>query len=79
MIFRERFTTEVFIEFLRRLLQSRDKMRKIYLIVDNHRVHHAKEVKEWVKEREDQIELHYLPRYSPELNPDEYLNQNVKM
>ena len=77
MIFRERFTTEVFIEFLRRLVRSSDK-RKIYLIVDNHRVHHAKKVKEWVEKRRDRIELYYLPRYSPELNPDEYLNQDVK-
>jgi len=77
MIFRERFMTEVFIEFLRRLVKSSDK-RKIYLIVDNHRVHHAKKVREWVWRRKDRIELHYLPKYSPELNPDEYLNQDVK-
>ncbi|QIJ72678.1 IS630 family transposase [Thermosulfuriphilus ammonigenes] len=78
MIFRERFTTEVFLEFLRRLIRSREKGRKIYLIVDNHRVHRAKRIKEWLKGKEDELELHYLPRYSPELNPDEYLNQDVK-
>ena len=46
--------------------------------MDNHRVHRAKRVKEWLKGKEDKLELHYLPRYSPELNPDEYLNQDVK-
>ena len=35
-------------------------------------------VKEWVKENEDKIELFYLPPYSPELNPDEYLNGALK-
>ena len=78
MIFQERFTANVFIEFLRRMLKSGEKGRKIYLIVDNHRVHHAKKVKEWLEARKDRIELHYLPRYSPELNPNEYLNQDVK-
>jgi transposase len=77
MIFRERFTVEIFLEFLRRLVRSNGN-RKVYLIVDNHRVHHAKRVKEWVERRKGRIELFYLPRYSPELNPDEYLNQDVK-
>ena len=61
MIFRERFTTDVFIEFLSRLLKSREKRRKIYLIVDNHRVHHAKRVKEWVEARKEEMEVYYLP------------------
>ena len=31
-----------------------------------------------IKANRDRIELFYLPRYSPELNPDEYLNQDLK-
>jgi len=77
MIFGERFNAEIFIEFLRRLIRSNEK-RKIFLIVDNHRVHHGKRVREWVERHREEIELFYLPRYSPELNPDEYLNQDVK-
>ena len=73
MIFRERFTTDIFLEFLRRLVKS-NVNRKVYLIVDNHRVRNAKRVREWVEKRKGRIELFYLPRYSPELNPDEYLN-----
>jgi transposase len=65
-----------FIKFLRRLVRDTDK--KIYLILDNLRVHHAKKVKAWVAKRPDQIELHYLPSYSPDLNPDEYLNRDLK-
>ena len=71
IIFKKRFTTEVFLDFLRRLIKSRERGRKIYLIVDNHRVHRAKRVKERLKGKEDTLELHYWPRYSPELNPDE--------
>jgi len=48
------------------------------LILDNLRVHHAKIVKAWIEEHKDQIELFYLPPYSPDLNPDEYLNQDYK-
>lgn len=65
-----------FIVFLERLIKDAD--RKVFFIVDNLSVHHAKHVKRWVEEHEDQIELFYLPPYSPELNPDEYLNGVLK-
>ncbi|MFU8843178.1 MAG: transposase, partial [Bacteroidales bacterium] len=48
------------------------------LIVDNLRVHHAKKVTRWVEKHKDKIELFFLPAYSPELNPDEYVNNDVK-
>lgn len=76
-IFEGRFTAKVFIEFLDRLIRSYPD-RKIFLICDNHSTHNAKLVKRWVEKRSDRIELHFLPSYSPELNPDEYLNQDVK-
>jgi len=76
-LFEGRFTAEVFIAFLDRLTrQHRD--RRIFLICDNHSTHHAKAVKAWVSQRPERIELHFLPAYSPELNPDEYLNQDIK-
>lgn len=65
-----------FIVFLKRLIKSANK--KIYLILDNLRVHHSKLVKQWVEENIDKIELFYLPSYSPEINPDEYLNNDLK-
>jgi hypothetical protein len=48
--------------------------RKVFLILDKLRVHHAKPVKAWLAEHKDLIEVHYLPSYSPELNPDELAN-----
>lgn len=66
----------ILIDFLKRLIK--DAQRKVILILDNLRVHHARKVKEWLQGKEDQIELYYLPAYSPELNPDEYLNCDLK-
>jgi transposase len=48
------------------------------LILDNLGVHKAGKVTEWVEAHADQIELFFLPPYSPELNPDEYLNGDFK-
>lgn len=76
MVFQEGFTAPVFIRFLRRLVkQSR---RKVYVIVDNHPVHRSRKVKEWLKKHEAETRLFYLPGYSPDLNPDEMVNQDVK-
>lgn len=76
-IFEGRFTAQVFIEFLDRLIRSIPGC-KLHLICDNHSTHHAKIVKRWVAEHGERIELHFLPAHSPELNPDEQLNQDVK-
>lgn len=76
MLYRETMTAPVFIKFLSRLVK--DAKSKIFLILDNHRVHHSKDVKAWLEKHREQIELFYLPSYSPELNPDEYLNGNLK-
>jgi transposase len=76
MLFEESFTTKVFLKFLNRLINGSEY--KIFLILDNLRVHHAKNLKPWLEKNKDKIELFYLPSYSPELNPDELLNQDVK-
>jgi len=76
MIYKENMNAEVFIRFLNQLIKSQDN--KVFLILDNLRVHHSKIVKHWVEEHKDNIELHYLPSYSPEKNPDEYLNCDLK-
>jgi len=76
MIYPNKFTAQVFIGFLEQLVKSSEK--KIFLILDNLRVHHAKLVKQWLEDKKSKIELHYLPSYSPELNPDEYLNCDLK-
>jgi len=76
MVFKHRFTARVFLTFLKRLL--RQAGRKVVLIVDEHPVHKARETARWLKRHAEQIEVHFLPPYSPELNPDELLNQDVK-
>ena len=76
MIYNKTMNSQKFIKFCQRLIKDTDK--KIYLILDNLRVHHSKIVKAWVEDRKDQIELYFLPSYSPELNPDEYLNCDLK-
>ena len=50
----------------------------MFLILDNLRVHHSKLVKAWVAEHSEKIELFYLPSYSPQLNPEERLNADLK-
>jgi hypothetical protein len=72
-LFTGSFTGAVFIEFLRRLLRDCGG-RKVHLIVDGHPVHGAKAVSAWVGHHAGRIELHFLPGYSPKLNPVELLN-----
>ena len=50
----------------------------MFLIVDNHRSHKSKKVNAWLRSNEEKIRIYYLPSYCPELNPDEFLNQDVK-
>lgn len=76
MVFRQRFRVAVFLEFLRRLI--RQARRKGFLIVDRHPVHRAARVRRFLAAHADRLELICLPPYSPELNPDEFLNQDVK-
>ena len=76
MVYEQNMDANLFITFLERLIASSDK--KIYLILDNLRIHHAKLVKAWVEEHQKDIALFYLPAYSPDLNPDEYLNNDFK-
>ena len=52
--------------------------RKIYLIVDGHPAHRATKTKEWVAAQSDHFKLFFLPGYSPQLNPDEWVWKNVK-
>ncbi len=66
MLYRETMTAKVLIKFLTRLLK--DANRKVFLVLDNLRVHHSKVVQAWLEEHKNQIELFFLPSYSPELN-----------
>ena len=76
MIIDEAFDADKLVEFLQALIN--DASKKVFLILDNLRVHHSKLVKAWVAQHQDQIELFYLPSYSPQLNPEERLNADLK-
>jgi transposase len=76
MTYKGNMNTALFLVFLSRLLRSTTK--KIFLIVDHLRAHEGETVEQWVTAHQDRIELFYLPRYAPELNADEYLNNDLK-
>lgn len=76
MVFRQNFNGDVFIHFVTRLLRLRQ--RKLLLIVDRHPVHLSAQVQRWLTRHAHQVEVFFLPGYSPDLNPDEFLNQDVK-
>ena len=76
MTFSGALNSNLLIRFLKRLIK--DAGRKVFLVLDNLRVHHSKLVKAWLAENTEKIEVFYLPSYSPELNPDEYLNCDLK-
>ena len=76
MMYKSAMNADLLIKFMSRL--TKDAGRKVFLILDNLRCHHGKKVTQWLEEHKEQIEVFYLPSYSPELNPDEYLNSNLK-
>lgn len=77
MVFKQRFVAAVFIEFLTRLVRQANG-QKVILILDGHPVHRSAKARRFVEAHAEQIELEFLPGYSPELNPTELLNQDVK-
>ena len=76
MIYSGTMNSDRLIIFLKQLIKV--KRKKIFLILDNLKVHHSNLVKEWVEENKNEIQLFFLPSYSPEKNPDEYLNCDLK-
>lgn len=76
MIFKGALSPDILLQFLRRL--TRGRKRRVFLILDNLRVHKARKVAEWAERHADLIQIFFLPPYSPELNPDEYLNGDLK-
>jgi transposase len=76
-VFPGRFTGAVFCDFLERLVKQ-SRGRKVILIVDGHPVHRSKAARAWAEARPESIELVLLPAYSPELNPDEMLNNDTR-
>jgi transposase len=76
MVYDGALNATIFLRFLQRLVNGAE--RKLFVIVDNLRVHRAKRVTAWLRANAARIELFYLPPYAPEHNPDEFLNNDVK-
>jgi transposase len=76
MVFTQEFNGPLFVKFLDRLV--RQIRRKVFLILDGHPVHRSRVAKAWLAANQKRLRLFFLPSYSPELNPDELLNQDVK-
>jgi transposase len=76
MILDGTFNGAVFLEFLAQLIKY--KQQKIFLVVDGHSAHKTKAVNAWLEENKHRVELFFLPPYSPELNAQEYVNQDLK-
>lgn len=76
MTYKGSMNAALFIDFLKRLIDGND--RRIHLVVDGHPVHRSKAVKTFAEAQAEHIELHFLPSYSPELNPVEQVWNHAK-
>jgi transposase len=76
MVFTGTFDADVMCRFLDRL--TGHFTHKVHLVLDGHSAHRSRKVRVWLADHPDRIELHFLPSYSPELNPDELVNTDLK-
>lgn len=76
MMIKGRMNGSVFVEFMKRLIK--DEKKKVFLIVDGHPSHKGGKVDKFLEDHASKIRLYYLPSYSPELNPDEHVWNNLK-
>ena len=72
MVYQDAMNQGRLIQFMQRLIRTSE--RKVFLVLDNLKVHHGKLVKAWLEKKKAQIEVFFLPPYAPDYNPDEYLN-----
>ena len=77
MMYQDTMNQQRLIRFLERLV--RGSKRKVFLILDNLKVHHGKLAAAWLEKHKDKMEVFFLPPYAPEYNPDEYLNHALKI
>ena len=76
MVYQDTMNQQRLIRFMGRLVRT--SQRKVFLILDNLKVHHGKRVAAWLEKHKEKIEVFFLPPYAPEYNPDEYLNHSLK-
>ena len=66
MLYKDNMNSDKLIDFMRRLVH--ESAKKVFLILDNLRVHHSKKVQAWLEKHKDETEVFYLPPYAPEYN-----------
>lgn len=66
-----KFDAMTFWAFLQQLLRHRRRGRRLVLVVDNARWHHAALLQPWLRAHQSELRLDFLPAYSPQLNPVE--------
>lgn len=69
--FEKKFDAMTFMDFLKYLLRHRKKDKKMVVILDNAKYHHANLLHPFIKKNRKKLSLEFLPPYSPELNPIE--------
>ena len=77
MVYQDTMDQQRLIQFMEQLIRA--SAQKVFLILDNLRVHHGKLVAAWLEKHVEKIEVFFLPPYAPEYNPDEYLNHALKI
>ena len=77
MVYQDTMNQQRLIRFMQRLVRASEQ--KVFLILDNLKVHHGKLAAAWLEKHKDKIEVFFLPPYAPEYNPDEYLNHALKI
>ena len=77
MVYQDTMNQQRLICFMERLVRA--SKQKVFLILDNLKVHHGKLVAAWLEKHKENIEVFFLPPYAPEYNPDEYLNHALKI
>jgi transposase len=75
-VYSGKMNKELFIDQLKLLIKGR--RRPLYLVVDSHPAHRAKQVTEFIQEQKGRLEMYFLPGYAPEINPDEYVWNYLK-
>jgi transposase len=72
----QRLNATSFVELLRHFMHGRKG--RSFLVLDGHPAHRAKMVAQYIQRLRDRLELHFLPGYAPELNPDEFVWNHLK-
>ena len=75
-VFTGRLNAGLFKQFLNAFLRGR--RRPVFLVVDRHPAHRAKMIAKLVQQKKGRLEIHFLPGYAPDLNPDEFVWSHVR-